>query len=201
MAKFGDILSNLVMTAGQSIRRKADDTGFEAFTPGGVTMEQVYPIGSVFISVVPTNPGTLLGMGTWVAIGTGKTLIGIDTGDTDFNTVEKTGGAKEVQASAQTFAGNALASHQHPGISAGTPAGTVGAIAATATAAVKVGTSTASAAAQTHTHPAPSFSGSALATHQHAGIGAGTPSGTNTPGAATSVVQPYLVVYMWKRTA
>ena len=28
-----------------------------------------------------------------------------------------------------------------------------------------------------------------------------TPAGTNTPGAATSVVQPYIVVYMWKRTA
>jgi hypothetical protein len=47
----------------------------------------------------------------------------------------------------------------------------------------------------------PTFTGSPMATHQHDGITAGTPSGTNTPGAATSVVQPYFVVYMWKRTA
>ena len=47
----------------------------------------------------------------------------------------------------------------------------------------------------------PTFTGTELGTHQHAGITAGTPSGTNTPGAATSVVQPYFVVYMWKRTA
>jgi hypothetical protein len=40
-----------------------------------------------------------------------------------------------------------------------------------------------------------------MGTHQHAAISAGTPSGTNTPGAATSVVQPYIVVYMFKRTA
>jgi hypothetical protein len=57
-------------------------------------------------------------------------------------------------------------------------AGTVASIAASATAALKVGTSASNAADKDHTHPAPAFTGS-----------------------ATSVVQPYLVVYMWKRTA
>jgi hypothetical protein len=160
-----------------------------------------WPIGSVFISVVSTNPNTLLGFGTWSAFGAGKVLIGLDSGDADFDVVEETGGSKTVQSSAQTFSGDALANHQHNAISAGTPSGTVGSIAGTQTAAVKVGTSGANAAAQTHTHAAPSFTGDALATHQHATISAGTPSGTNTPGAATSVVQPYIVVYMWKRTA
>jgi len=121
--------------------------------------------------------------------------------DADFDTVEETGGAKTVASSAQTFAGDALASHQHAAISAGTPAGTNGTVAASGSAVVKVGTSTSSAAASGHTHSGPTFTGSPMATHQHDGITAGTPSGTNTPGAATSVVQPYLVVYMWKRTA
>ncbi len=111
------------------------------------------------------------------------------------------GGAKTVASSAQTFAGDALANHQHAAISAGTPSGTNGTVAASGSAAVKVGTSSSNAAASGHTHSGPTFTGSPMATHQHDGITAGTPSGTNTPGAATSVVQPYLVVYMWKRTA
>ena len=53
-----------------------------------------FPVGSVFISVVSTDPATLLGYGTWVAFATGKMLVGIDAADTDFDTVEETGGAK-----------------------------------------------------------------------------------------------------------
>ncbi len=57
---------------------------------------QAWPIGSVFISVVPTNPGILLGIGTWVAFATGRVLVGIDPNDTDFDTAEETSGAKTV---------------------------------------------------------------------------------------------------------
>jgi hypothetical protein len=57
-------------------------------------LENAWPVGSVFISVVDTDPADLLGFGEWVAFGTGKTIVGIDTGDTDFDTVEKTGGSK-----------------------------------------------------------------------------------------------------------
>jgi hypothetical protein len=167
---------------------------------GGVTLLDVYPVGAVYTSVVSTSPATLFG-GTWVAIAAGRVLVGIDAGDTAFDTAEETGGAKTVQSSAQTFAGTEMGTHQHAAKSAGTPAGTVASIAASGTAAVKIGTSTSSAAASSHTHAAPAFTGSALATHQHDAITAGTPAGTNTPGSATSVVQPYFVVYFWKRTA
>lgn len=54
----------------------------------------IYPVGSIYISTVSTNPGTLFGVGTWTAFGAGRTLVGLDGGDSDFNTVEKTGGAK-----------------------------------------------------------------------------------------------------------
>jgi len=54
----------------------------------------VYPVGSIYISIIPTNPEILFGLGTWVAFGTGRVLVGIDTGDADFDTVEETGGAK-----------------------------------------------------------------------------------------------------------
>ena len=54
----------------------------------------LWPVGSIFISVVATNPAILLGFGTWVAFGTGRFLVGIDTGDADFDVVKETGGAK-----------------------------------------------------------------------------------------------------------
>lgn len=53
----------------------------------------VYPVGSIYMSINSTNPTNLFG-GTWVAWGNGKVPVGIDSNDTDFNTVEKIGGDK-----------------------------------------------------------------------------------------------------------
>lgn len=50
------------------------------------------------MSVNSTSPATLFG-GTWVAWGSGRVPVGVNTGDTSFNTVEKTGGAKTVALS------------------------------------------------------------------------------------------------------
>ena len=54
-----------------------------------------HPIGSIEINISGANPSTYLG-GTWVAWGTGKVPVGVNTSDTDFNTVEKTGGSKTI---------------------------------------------------------------------------------------------------------
>lgn len=60
-----------------------------------VINDMVYPIGSIYINATDdTNPADLLGVGTWVAWGVGKAIVGIDTGDTDFDTAEETGGEK-----------------------------------------------------------------------------------------------------------
>ena len=56
-------------------------------------LNNVYPVGSIYISIKNTNPGTLYG-GTWTSFGTGQTLVGVDTSQTEFATVEKTGGEK-----------------------------------------------------------------------------------------------------------
>lgn len=52
-----------------------------------------YPIGAIYLSIDSTNPTKLFG-GTWKQIAQGRTLVGVDTSDIDFNIVEKTGGEK-----------------------------------------------------------------------------------------------------------
>lgn len=120
----------------------------------------VYPVGSIYISAVSTSPATLFGFGTWTATGTGKVLVGIDSGDTDFDVAGETGGSKTVST------------------------------------------------AHTHTVPASSAvwgqttsTGGKLTTGQDGGTSASTDASTSSSGGTVSVVQPYVVVYMWQRTA
>ena len=59
----------------------------------GITLLDVYPVGSIYMSVNDISPSMLFG-GTWETWGTGRVPVGIDTSQTEFNTVEKTGGEK-----------------------------------------------------------------------------------------------------------
>jgi len=144
-----------------------------------------FPVGSIYLAVVSTDPATLLGYGTWAAIGAGRVLVGLDSGDANFDTVEETGGAKTVASSAQTFTGTAstvVVNHTHTvTISAGTTDGTW----------ASFDSSTTSGTGHNYTTSNP----------DSGGANSYTPAGTNAAGAATSVVQPYFVCYMWKRTA
>lgn len=54
----------------------------------------MHPVGSIYMTTVETNPEDIFGFGTWQLWGAGKVPVCIDTNDTDFNTVEKTGGEK-----------------------------------------------------------------------------------------------------------
>ena len=57
-----------------------------------------YPIGSIFTTVTAYADSAavvaIVGGTTWVSFAAGKMLIGLDSSDTDFDTVEETGGAK-----------------------------------------------------------------------------------------------------------
>lgn len=53
-----------------------------------------YAIGKPYISFTDSrNPSEILGFGTWEQV-KGRTLVGVDTSDNDFKTVNKTGGSK-----------------------------------------------------------------------------------------------------------
>lgn len=82
-------------------------------TGGGAEL----PVGFVFISTVNTDPATLLGYGTWTAIGAGQVLVGYASGDPDFGAPGASVGAKTVASSgsnsAPTFTGSALGTHSH----------------------------------------------------------------------------------------
>lgn len=228
---------------------------------GGASMAEVidnlYPVGALYISTVSTNPGTLIGRGTWAAFGAGKVLVGIDAGgDTDFDTGEETGGAKTKAISAH--AGTAVADHAahthavtsnvavadhashthqyteivqhtHPATDAGhthtIPVGatddtsapfdradagsnTAGANATTATGSgtASVTTSNPVGSVATGTTVGPNATLAHSVTNN--AVTSGNPSATLThsvtqPSAHSdlNVVQPYIVVYMWKRTA
>lgn len=67
----------------------------------------IFPVGAIYLSVVDVNPSEWL-CGTWERFGVGKTLIGVDESDTDFNAPEKTGGEKT-----HTLTVNEMPSHSH----------------------------------------------------------------------------------------
>ena len=57
----------------------------------------IYPINSIYITYGTLTPAQLFDVGTWAEIGEGRVLVGRDTGQTEFNTIGKTGGAKTHQ--------------------------------------------------------------------------------------------------------
>lgn len=160
----------------------------------------LYPVGSVYTNVSDsTNPATLLGFGTWTALASGRVLVGDGGG----YTAGSTGGSADAivvshtHTATSTFTGNALGAHSHgvydPGHShVYDRLGTPGACIAGGGTVCSSGTSTSA-----------SLTGISIQS-----ASAGTPSGSVSTTVASSGnsatganMQPYLVVYMWKRTA
>ena len=147
-------------------------------------MAALFPVGAIYTAVVSTNPGTLLGFGTWTAFGAGRTLVGLDAGNALFDTAEETGGSADAITVSHTHTATSTSTvtdsghiHTTLGYGSGTSAtyGNGGGVVATTN-------STASA-----------VTGVTVATSTtNASTGS---SGTN------ANYQPYITVYMWKRTA
>ncbi len=67
----------------------------------------MHPVGCIYMSTSSISPQTTFG-GTWIRWGNGRVPIGVDTSDTSFNTVEKTGGEKQ-----HTLTINEMPAHSH----------------------------------------------------------------------------------------
>lgn len=165
-------------TANSSTYLRGDQTWA---TPAGGS--EAFPVGSVFIAVVSTNPGTLLGYGTWSAFATGRMLIGLDSGDADFDTVEETGGAKT-----HTLAVNNLPAHNHSVTDPGHTHLTQRYPTATGTSSGFTIDTSMSGTLADNTLPTKSAT-------------TGITIGNTGSGNAVNHMPPYIAVYMWKRTA
>jgi len=67
---------------GTAIGANSASTGnFSGVSISGTDIfSKIYPVGSVYIATVNTNPATLFGIGTWVSIGSGRVLQAITSG-------------------------------------------------------------------------------------------------------------------------
>ena len=139
----------------------------------------LYPVGSIYTNATnSTNPATLLGFGTWIAFGAGRVPVGFDAGNTLFDTAEETGGSADA----------VVVSHTH--------------------------TATVTDPGHNHKQTNDNLTG---VDNDYYGAGARyVANGQNTSTETTGVTvanstegvsgtdanyQPYITVYMWKRTA
>lgn len=73
----------------------------------------MHPVGSIEINVTGTNPSEYIG-GTWVAWGSGRVPVGVDTSQSEFDTAEETGGSKSHTHSNPSTGSTALTIEQIP---------------------------------------------------------------------------------------
>jgi hypothetical protein len=144
--------------------------------PGG---SEAFPVGAVFLSVISTSPATLLGYGTWSQIAGGRMLVGQTGSDADFDVAEETGGAKTHTLTTAEMPVHTHVQDAHSHLTQRYPTATG------ASSGFTIDTSMSGTLAN-NTLP----TATTTAVNQNAGS-----------GSAHNNMPPYLVVYMWKRTA
>lgn len=86
----------------------SSSSGGGGSSQSSITFNQIYPIGSIFMSVNSTNPGNLFSGTVWEAWGQGRVPVGVDGNDGTFQRAESKGGAKT-----HTLSTNEMPSHTH----------------------------------------------------------------------------------------
>lgn len=158
-----------------------------------------YRVGDLFLTTNATNPSNYLG-GKWELFGPGRVLVCVDTSNSNFNIVKKTGGAAthtHTQGATGSYSGTSgstkltidqIPSHKHPIVvdKAGVDYGLAlyganlvqrNSVYVDEYMAQPVG------GGKGHTHSIPS--------HTH----------TNPTTASSSSLQPFITCYVWIRTA
>ena len=155
----------------------------------------MYPIGHILTTVKANNPGTAdyfftgVTFGTWTAFGAGKTMFGIDSSDTDFDTAEETGGAKTATLNQDNM------KHNHQWMKGDNSGSGDRAFDIEDTGSAGSGAATFSATAAEQDIPNQSrFDGVDAYTALNRAV-------TGSDPTAFSIVNPYIVTRFWKRTA
>lgn len=152
-----------------------------AFVTSG--LQAAYPVGSIYMSTVSTNPATLFGFGTWVAYGQGRMPISQDGSTYVAGT---TGGAATTTLSTAN-----LPSHNHTATSSVTDPGHTHSSSYLA----YVGSGGGGIAGG-------GYSFSTISVNSNTtGISVSTSVGNTGSGTAVTTISPYIAVYMWNRTA
>lgn len=139
-------------------------------------VDRIYPIGSIYITLSDFNPGTMIG-GTWEIFGAGKTLVGVDVNDADFDEAGKTGGEK-----AHTLTVEEMPTHRHDTVPS-------------------YSSSTLSTNSNNHGKLLGAPAAAGWATSSRNDDANNHPIQTAGSGHAHNIMQPYITTYFWQRTA
>jgi hypothetical protein len=142
-----------------------------------VVKSALFPVGAIYTATVSTNPATLLGFGTWTAFGAGRVLIGNGGG---FSAGATVGSADAI-----------VVSHTHTASTSITDPGHFH------TTAVNYAGGTTANGMFSNSNPSNPFSTNSATT----GITASTSVTSSGVSGTNANLQPYIVVYMWQRTA
>ena len=155
------------------------------------TLKKVYPVGSIYMSTVSTNPATLFGFGTWEAMPAGRVLLaqGKSSWGTTYN-AGSTGG----EATHQLTVGE-LAEHFHLATT-NTNEGH------THTLSLRQRHGSNGGGGQASYGDGDVWGGTVVGTTNNSGNHTHTITVNNTgDGNAHNNMQPYYTCYMWRRTA
>ena len=175
-----------------------------AYTDAAVTAataaikSALFPVGAIYTAVVSTNPATLLGFGTWTAFGAGRVMVGFDSSNALFDTAEETGGSADAITVTHTHTATSTvtdAGHSH-GLMGADDTGITRGLSESTSRNVQGGDSTTNRGYKT---TAPT-GGENLVQTQTTGVTVATTNASTGSSGTNANMQPYIVVYMWKRT-
>jgi hypothetical protein len=163
-------------TAGSSTTQLAT-TAFVTAALGAI-----YPVGSIYINAgSSSNPSSLLGFGTWTEFGAGRMLVGFNSSNALFDTLEETGGSADAVVVSHTHTATVTDPGHLHSVPMRSGAGGEGA----------------------ESHTLTRTNGTADFTETTASATTGiTVANASTGSSGTNAnLPPYITVRMWKRTA